>query len=297
MIHEPTAIQNVRDTFGTRPFTASEAISMLGYSRGSTFVALSQLTKSGKLRRIKKSLYVIDELHSSEHKDDSDQVVRNSTNLMSMMVPAKKPELLLPPKAYVTGTYALSTALSPYSSVRYLDVFVRPENHVRREDKDFQPTPRFYPLAQSNITTYESEDGYRVTNPKQALLDLIKLVRCRARDVSMEYEIVPYLAQMSDNLDVTFKLAEKENLQKQLNAIVWYVALVAKQALIDGIFGSQAIHRISTKSGDNVPSVKYPEVLSFIGGSIDDISIEVFERTGVVLEANKQQTIAVLRNL
>ncbi len=296
MIHQPTAIQNIRDTFGTRPFTAGEAITVLGYSRGSTFVALSQLTKSGKLRRIKKSLYVIDEVRIPENRAES-EIIRNSASLMSMMVPAKRPELLLPPKAYVTGTYALSTALSPYSSIKYLDVFVRPENYVRRDDKGFQPTPRFYPLAQNNISTYESEDGYRVTNPKQALIDLIKLVRYGVRDVSMEYEIVPYLVQLNDDLDALFKLAEKENLHKHLRAIVLYVMLVAKQVPIDGIFSAQVIYRISTKSGNMIPSVKCPEILSFIGGTIDDISIEIFERTGVVLETNKQQTLAVLRNL
>ncbi len=296
MIHEPTAIRKIKDTFGTEPFPASEAISKLGYSTGSTFVALSQLTKSGKLRRIKKSLYVLDEPHIPENRDNS-KLVHNSTNLMSMMLPVRKPELLLPPKAYVTGTYALSTALSPYSSVKYLDVFVRPENYARTEDKGFQPTPLFYPLAQNNVTTYESEDGYRVANPKQALIDLIKLVRYRARDVSLEYEIVPYLVQMSADFDTMFKIAAKENLLKHLSAIVLYVMLVAKRVPIDGIFSSYAIFRISTKGAYNIPSVKFPEVLPFVGGTISDVSLEVFERTGVVIEANEQQTIAVLRNL
>ncbi|MGI0014740.1 MAG: hypothetical protein ACREBU_15060, partial [Nitrososphaera sp.] len=79
-------MEKIEDSFGNEPFTAQQALSVLPFTRGTSFVALSSLAKEGKIRRIKKALYIVDE--QSEKAELMNQAGGNTpSSLLEMIKP------------------------------------------------------------------------------------------------------------------------------------------------------------------------------------------------------------------
>ena len=274
MIHHDSAVQILREKFGRRRFSAREAAEALPFTLGTTFVALSTLVKAGLLERIKKGVYA----------------VREEERLTLSVKQLRRPEIRLPEGSYATATYALANTLSPISASRFLDIFVRPTDYptaIALEVKTF-PEPRVHPFAIGRVPREKSIDGYPITAPEVAFVDLVRIARDRRRPINFEFEVVPFIPQLVDGWSKIAAIAEKEGLKDCLDAIVFYLRLVA--------FDS-GINDMELPEPARVRRKGTPEILSFGGGKIDDASIATWRSTGVIVEADRAAVRSILENL
>ena len=219
MIHQASALRILSQSFGSSEFTARQAAKALSsvFTYKTSFVALSQMRKTGALSRLKKGVYAIDALPA--------------TTLITLT----KPEISLPIGAYATGTYALSVSLSPISSSRYLDIFVEPRDYPQAqtslEIRDVYPQPRVHPFATSSTPTLKiTVDGFSIPkDPAVSFVDLIKIVSEKRRPVSLEYEILPFVTQLVGQWNDIQALATREQVSDQLEAVVDYISKVATE--------------------------------------------------------------------
>ena len=165
MINQAYALQVLAKKFGNREFTAREAAEALSFlfTGNTPFVALSNMSESGSLSRIKKGLYLI--------KAPEDELG---------LKPLSRPEFTFPNNAYATGTYALSVNLTPFSAPSYLDIFVQSADYPGMRssiETEARPQPRVHPFATQDAPQLErSPDGFPIpVAPEVAFVDLIKI--------------------------------------------------------------------------------------------------------------------------
>lgn len=280
MINQAYALQTLEKRFGTHEFTARDAADALSFlfTNKTAFVALSNLSKSGSLFRVKKGLYVV--------------IKQEAYGLKSL----RRPEITFPNNAYATGTYALSVNLTPYSSPGYLDIFVRGADYPRLRasiETEAYPQPRVYPFATQKMPRLErSPDGFPVPlAPEVAFVDLIKIAAEKCRPVSLEYEIVPYMLQLTNRWPTIRNLASREKVQDHLEAITSYIAKVASDQ------HNTEISLPSSRGDIGYDRSTPPKLLSFEGGKVDETSLEVERKTGVLIEANKEAIATTIGNL
>ena len=283
MIHQPSALRILNDAFGSQEFTARQAADALSsvFTFKTAFVALSEMSKSNTISRIKKGLYTIDGQHRIQN-----------LGLRTL----ERPEISLPEGAYATGTYALSVNLSPISSPRFLDVFVGMADYPRAhflETKEASPQPRVHPFASLKTSQLERTiDGFLIPIASEvAFVDLVKIASEKRRPVSLEYEILPFIPQLLDKWDEIRTLASREQVQEYLEVIVYYVSRIASDIDLEDVplpipvVGCQRDSAVS------------PKTLSFEGGRADEDSVETANRTGVMIETDRQGVADILAGL
>lgn len=276
MIHEPTALKQLGERFGDRDFSAREAAETLPFTHDTTLVALSTLTKDGMLVRRRKGVYAM----KAQETEIGDLAVRE----------LRRPEIHLT-EGYATGTYALSGQLSVVTAPRYIDIFVPLQDYANAvaamEAKGTFPEVYVYPFAAPDKHLKETIDGLMVPPPEVAFVDLIKIAVEKKRPVNLEYEILPFIPQLVGSWREVRALAEKEEVGDYLEAVVFYVAMVAEKSGFDDI-----------NLPDTSPSKgKTPRTLSFTGGRVDEVSVETGKATGIVIEADQDAVRSVLSNL
>lgn len=275
MIHTETALHRLRESFAGREFSAREADGVLPFTHGTTLVALSQLVKIGKLVRKRKGVYSI----KKEEIEERGPAVKE----------LKRPEIRLA-RGYATGTYALSSQLSPIAASKYIDLVVPlrdyPAAVAAIEVKGTFPEPRVYPSRRSAKPLRESIDGLKIPLPEVAFVDLIKITVERRRPVSLEYEILPFIPQLAKTWGRVRTLAAEEGVADYLEAVLSYVVRVAAES------GSGlALPAPNPREGKTL------KTLSFAGGKADEISVDIGSKTGVVVEADQAAVRGVLSNL
>ena len=279
MIHQPSALHELQSRFGKEEFTARQAADALSsFTLGTTFVALSFMTRAGLLSRVKKGIYAVK--------------ARESPKLALKSL--GRPEIVLPKGSYATATYALSVSLSPISAPRYLDIFVGLPNYEKAraaiEAKEAFPQPRVHPFAARNLPRLEkSRDGFLVPLPEIAFVDLIKIASEKRRPISLEYEVVPFLSQLGDRWSKVRALASQEGLREYLEAVIHYTSRLAAGA---GITDLELPKPVSVSHTDSSR-----KTMAFEGGKIDQDSIETARKTGVIVEADGRAVIGVLKSL
>jgi hypothetical protein len=272
MIHAETAFHRLQESFVGREFSAREADGVLPFTHGTTLVALSQLVKAGMLVRKRKGVYSI-------KAEERGPTVRE----------LKRPEIRLA-RGYATGTYALSSQLSPITASKYIDLVVPLKDYPAAvaaiEVKGTFPEPRVHPSHRSANPLRDSIDGLKIPLPEVAFVDLIKIAVERRRPVSLEYEILPFIPQLAESWGKIRTLAAEEGVADYLEAVLSYVAKVAARS----------------GSGLTMPTPRPREgktlkTLSFAGGKADEVSVDIGGKTGVVVEADQEAVKGVLSNL
>lgn len=272
MIHAETALHRLRESFASREFSSREADGVLLFTHGTTLVALSQLVKAGALVRKRKGVYSI-------RLEERGPTIRE----------LKRPEIRLT-RGYATGTYALSGQLSPLAASRYIDLVVPlrdyPAAVAAVEVKGTFPEPCVHPSRRSARLLTESIDGLMIPPPEVAFVDLVKIAVERRRPVSLEYEILPFIPQLTKAWGRVRTLAAEEGVADYLEAILSYVVKVAEKS------GSDLTMPIPRpREGKTL------KTLSFVGGKADEASVDIGSRTGVVVEADQEAVRSVLSNL
>ena len=279
------AVERLQNEFGRSEFKAREAVETLDQSPGSVFVRLSRMTKSGLLERIEKGRY---------------RVVTEASN--PSFLPAtqwynesKVSEL----GGYATATYALSSAIMGHAPVTYIDFFlpVRQalaiENRYADEFERYRPVPRIHPFAHNRVSSHESSDGIRVVSPIRAFLDLLLIIDRRQRPVSLGYEIIPFLEELKPHWPSVCSHAKNEGTSRLLVAIFCYIRMVSKNTDVEP-YAANVLPKLEAIR------FKYrcPQIAD-LGGreDFDSILDTIQRRTAIVLMADRQEALSVMRNI
>lgn len=278
------AIERLQNEFGRSEFKAREAVGTLDQSPGSVFVRLSRLTKSGLLERIEKGRY---------------RVVTESSN--PSFLPATQwynESRVSELGGYATATYALSSAMMGHAPVTYIDFFlpvrqaVAIENRYADEFERYRPIPRIHPFAHNRVT-HESSDGIRVVSPIRGFLDLLLIIDRGQRPVSLGYEIIPFLEELKPHWSSIFSHAKTEGTSRVSVAIFSYIRMVSKNTDVEPYAAS-----ILPKLEAIRFTYRYPQIAD-LGGreDFDSVLDTIQRRTGIVLEADRQEALSVMRNV
>ncbi len=279
------AVERLQNEFGHSEFRAREAVGTLGQSPGSVFVRLSRMTKSKLLERIEKGRYRVMARPSNPTLLPATQWYHES----------KISEL----GGYATATYALSSAMMGHAPVTYIDFFLPVRQAFAIEDRyagtleTYRPIPRIHPFAHKSVSSHESSDGIRIVSPIRAFSDLLLIIDRGQRPVSLGYEIIPFLEELKPHWPAIFSHAMKDGTWRVLVAIFSYIRMISKntdaESYVASILPKLAVPRFPNR---------YPQIAD-LGGreDLDSVLDAVRKRTGIILEADRQEALSVLRNI
>ena len=279
------AVESLRQQFGDSTFTARQAVAILGQTPGSTFVRLSRMARSGLINRIEKGNYRIPE---------------NVAKLGIVPVTEWYRGSEVQKFGYATATYALKSAFMGHAPTTYIDFFLPAHAVVEIEDihdselEMLRPIPSLHPFASAKAHLSKSIDGITtVSSPIRAFLDLLLIIDNARRPVSLEYEIIPFLEELRTHWSEIIRHSETEGTLRLLATIVFYVRMISKDTDV-GYFASRVLPKLATK---RFPFA-YQKVADLAGREKPDkIVRDILDKTGILLQADRQETLSVMRNL
>ena len=279
------AAEALREEFGHSEFKAREAVDTLRQSPGSVFVRLSRMTKSGLLQRIEKGRY---------------RVITESLDTAFLPATDWYREARLSDRGgYATGTYALSSAMMGHAPVTYIDFFLPIRHALTIESRyasgldRYRPIPRVHPFAHTGLRLQNSSDGIPVVPPARAFLDLLLIIDRAQRPVSLGYEIIPFLEKLRPHWHRLLSASKKEGTLPLLAAIVYYIRMISKKTDVESYAA-----RILPKLEETEFPYRYPRIAD-LGGreDFDSVLDTIQKKTGIVLEADRQEALSVMRNI
>jgi len=279
------ALETIRHQFGGSTFTARQAVTILGQTPGSTFVRLSRMTRSGLINRIEKGAYRIPET-----------VPKPSITPVTEWYRGSEVQKV----GYATATYALQSTFMGHAPTAYIDFFlpacavVELEMSHDSELESFRPIPSLHPFASAKVHLSKSTDGITtVSSPVRALLDLLLVVDNARRPVSLEYEMIPFFEELRTHWAEIIRRSETEGTLRLLAAIVFYVRMISNDTDVE-YFASRVLPKLPTS---RFPFA-YQKIVDLAGREKPDkILREVLDRTGILLQADRQEALSVIRNL
>lgn len=279
------AVESLQDAFGHSEFGAREAVPILDQSAGSVFVRLSRMTKSGLLERIEKGRY---------------RATAKSSKLSFLPVTQWYNESKVSDLGgYATGTYALSSAMMGHAPVTFIDFFlpireaIMIENRYEDEFEKYRPIPRIHPFAHNRVTSHESTDGIKVVSPIRAFLDLLLIIDRGQRPVSLGYEIIPFLEQLKPHWPTILSYAKNEGTWRLLVTIFSYIRMISENTDVES-YAASILPKLEVARFAH----RYPQIAD-LGGreDFDSVLNAIEKRTGIVLEADRQEALSVMRNI
>ncbi len=280
------AAAKLQEEFGNSIFTARQAIATLGQPSGSVFVRLSRMTKSGLVERIEKGNYRIQDAASKRKITPATEWYRLSG--ISKL------------GGYATATYALSSNFMGHAPVTFLDFFMPVPAAVELENKysdkleNFRPVPKIHPFASAQSRLSKSTDGIDVVHsPARAFLDLLLIIGKGRRPVSLGYEIIPFLEELRTYWPKIIYRSKREGTRPLLTALVLYLRMISKQTDM-----SHFAENVLPSIDENQSVSPYPQVAD-LGGreEYDKILRAILSKTGIILKANREEALSVMRNM
>lgn len=280
------AAAKLREEFGNSIFTSRHAIAILMQPSGSGFVRLSRMTKSGLLERIEKGNYRIPDAASKLSITPATEWYRSSGIARF--------------GGYATGTYALSSNFMGHAPVTFLDFFLPAQAAVELENlysnklENFRPVPSLHPYATTHSRLSKSTDGINfVSSPARAFLDLLLIINRGRRPVSLGYEIIPFLEELRTYWPQIISRSGMEGTLPLLTALVLYLRMVSKQTDV-----SDFIERALPSIDEDRWAFAYPQVADLAGREgYDSILGTILSKTGIIVRANRQEALSVIRNI
>ena len=285
MLDEQAAAK-LQEEFGNSIFSSRQAIATLGQPAGSGFVRLSRMSKSGLIERIEKGNYHIPDAVSKLN-------ITPATEWYRLSGIAKF-------GGYATGTYALSSSFMGHAPVTFLDFFLPAQAAVeldnRYSDKleSFRPVPSLHPYAIANSRLSKSTDGIKIVySPARAFLDQLLIIDKGRRPVSLGYEIIPFLEELRAYWPQIIPRSKIERTLPLLSALVLYLRMVSKQTDV-----SDFVERVLPSIDGVRSSYAYPQVADLAGREpYDNLLRAIMRKTGIIVRANRQEALSVLRNI
>ena len=278
------AVETLRKEFGDSVFSARQAVAIFSQTPGSTFVRLSRMTRLGLITRIEKGKYRIQEMSPKK----------------SMLVTEWYRDSEIQKGGYATATYALKSAFMGHAPTTHIDFFVPARAFVElgkvspSELEIIRPIPSLHPFASAKVGLSKSSDGIlTVSSPARAFLDLLLIVDNGRRPVSLEYEMIPFLEELRTHWHEIISRSKSEGTFRLLAALIFYVRMISKDTAAED-FANRALPKLRT---DRFPFA-YSKVAD-LGGreKIDRVIEKILDRTGIFIQADRQEALSVIHNL
>jgi hypothetical protein len=280
------AAAKLQEEFGNSIFSSRQAIATLGQPAGSGFVRLSRMSKSGLIQRIEKGSYRIADTASKLNITPVTEWYRHSA--VSKL------------GGYATSTYALSSNFMGHAPVSFLDIFLPAQAAVKLDNlysgnlESFRPVPSLHPYATAHSNLSKSTDGINfVRPPARAFLDQLLIINRGRRPVSLGYEIIPFLEELKTYWPQIISRSMIEGTLPLLTALVLYLRMVSKRTDV-----SDFAERVLPCIDEDRSTSAYPQVADLAGREeYDRILRTVLSKTGIILRANRQEALSVMRNI
>jgi hypothetical protein len=274
------------EEFGNSIFTSRQAIAILGQRAGSGFVRLSRMSKSGLIERIEKGNYRIPDAASKLNITPVTEWYRHSGVAKF--------------GGYATGTYALSSNFMGHAPISFLDFFLPAQAAVKLDSlysgrlENFRPVPSLHPYATAHSNLSKSADGINfVRPPARAFLDQLLIINRGRRPVSLEYEIIPFLEELQTYWPQIISRGRLEGTLPLLTALVLYLRMVSKRTDV-----SDFAERVLPNIDEDQSVSAYPQVADFAGREKYDRTLgTILSKTGIIVRANRQEALSVMRNM
>jgi len=274
------------DEFGNSPFSSRQAIATFGQSTGSGFVRLSRMSKSGLIHRVEKGSYRVVDTFSKFNVTPVTEWYRQSE--VSKL------------GGYATSTYALSSNFIGHAPVSFLDIFLPAQAAVKLDNlysgklERFRPVPSLHPYAMAHSNLSRSIDGINfVRLPARAFLDQLLIINRGRRPVSLGYEIIPFLEELKTYWPQIISRSRIEGTFALLTALVLYLRMVSERTDVSG-FADHVLPSI----GETASASAYPQVADLAGREeYDHVLRIILSKTGVIVRANRQEALSVMRNI
>jgi hypothetical protein len=280
------AAARLREEFGNSTFSSRQAIATLGQPAGSGFVRLSRMAKSGLIQRIEKGNYRIADNASKLNITPVTEWYRQSE--------------IAKFGGYATSTYALSSNFMGHAPVSFLDIFLPAQAAVKLDNlysgklDNFRPVPSLHPYARAHSNLNKSADEIDfVRPPARAFLDQLLIINRGRRPVSLGYEIIPFLEELKAYWPRIISRSRIEGTLPLLTALVLYLRMISKRTDI-----SDFADRVLPSINEAQLASPYPQVADLAGREeYDRVLKAILSKTGIILRADRQEALSVMRNI
>lgn len=126
-----------------------------------------------------------------------------------------------------------------------------------------------------------------------AFLDQLLIVNRGRRPISLGYEVIPFLEDLRSYWPQIISRSGMEGTLPLLTALVLYLRMISKQT-----DASDFIKRVLPSVNEARLDFVYPHVADLAGREeYDSILRTILGKTGIILRADRQEALSVIRNM